>query len=126
MGAASDSQERRQHTRWHLASPLSATLGLTTPLRVIDISPVGVRVECGHPLTLNQAGILDVVLPGAEFHLRSRVVWCQLYQVLTEPAGRVIRYRAGLRYADLPAAGGAHLYALVSHLPDPRLPPGGP
>ncbi len=126
MAAASESRERRQHPRLHLAVPLLGTLGLTTPVRVVDVSPVGVRIECGHPLTPGQATILDVVLAAEEFHLRARITWSQVYQVLTEPAGQVVRHRAGLRFVDPPTAGGARLHALLARTPDPRLDRGQP
>ncbi len=120
MVAAAESQERRQQPRLHLAVPVPGTLGLTTPVRLVDVSPTGARVECGHPLTPGQSGILDVGLPAAEFYLRARVTWSQVYQILTEGAGQVIRHRAGLRFVDPPAAGGTRLYALLAHTPDSR------
>ena len=114
MSSSSGSRDRRQHLRVPLADVLAGTLGLTAPVRVVDISLTGVRIEHAHPLTPGQATVLDVAVGGESFHLRTRVAWCHVYQVVTDPAGREVRYRAGLHFTDPPAAGGTRLHALLT------------
>ena len=106
MPSSSGSPDRRLSPRVPLADVLAGTLGLAAVVRVVDVSPAGVRIEHAAPLTPGQATVLDVALGGETFHLRTRVAWCHLYQVVTDSAGREIRYRAGLHFIDPPAAGG--------------------
>jgi hypothetical protein len=124
MSSSSGSPERRQSPRVPLADVLAGTLGLTAVVRVVDVSPTGVRIEHAAPLSPGQATVLDVALGGETFHLRTRVAWCHLYQVVTDSAGREIRYRAGLHFIDPPAAGGARLHALLIRPPAPTPPRG--
>ena len=51
MSSSSGSRDRRQHLRVPLADVLAGTLGLTAPVRVVDISLTGVRIAHAHPLT---------------------------------------------------------------------------
>lgn len=122
MPSSSGSPERRQSPRVPLADVLAGTLGLTASVRVVDVSPAGVRIEHAAPLTPGQAIVLDVALGGETFHLRTRVAWCHLYQVVTDSAGREVRYRAGLHFIDPPAAGGTRLHALLTRPPAPTPP----
>jgi hypothetical protein len=117
MPSSSGSPDRRLSPRVPLADVLAGTLGLAAVVRVVDVSPAGVRIEHAAPLIPGQATVLDVTLGGETFHLRTRVAWCHLYQVVTDSAGREIRYRAGLHFIDPPAAGGARLHALLTRPP---------
>jgi len=91
--------ERRQYPRLHLPEARTGTLGLTAAVRLVDVSPAGVRIEHAHPLTPGQACVLDVPLAEGELHLRGRVVWCQLHHITTEAAGRSVQYHSGVLLA---------------------------
>lgn len=95
----SPAAERRQLLRIHLTDARTGTLGLTTAVRLVDMSPAGVRIEHSHPLTPGQACVLDVPLADGVLHLRGRVVWCKLHHVTTDASGRSVQYHSGIHFA---------------------------
>lgn len=91
--------ERRQHLRLHLPDTRTGTLGLTTSVRLVDVSPAGARIEHTNLLAPGQACVLDVALADQALHLRGRVVWCQLHHIITDMEGRSAQYHSGIHFA---------------------------
>ena len=93
------SAERRQHLRLYLPDTRTGTLGLTTEVRLVDVSPAGAQIEHANLLAPGQVCVLDVPSADEVLHLRGRVVWCQLHHVTTDAEGRSVRYHSGIHFA---------------------------
>ncbi len=112
--------DRRRHRREQLHATLHGTAGLSSNLRVVDLSPAGASVEHAHDLSPGQPCVLDLSLDGVEVHLRAHVAWCQLYSVGSDPDGaEEVRYRSGLEFTDLSAEVVAHLQQYLATLKMP-------
>ncbi len=112
--------DRRRHGRAQLHATVHGTAGLSSNLRVVDLSPAGARVEHAHDLSPGRACVLDLHLNGVEVHLRAHVAWCQLYSVGSDPDGaEEVRYRSGLAFTDLRADVVAHLQEYLATLKMP-------
>ncbi len=79
--------DRRQHRRAQVHGTVHGTVGLSSNLRIVDLSPAGAMVEHAHDLSPGQPCVLDLRLDGIEVHLRAHVAWCHLYSVGSAPEG---------------------------------------
>ena len=102
--------ERRAAARVAPSEPIPVKLKSSLPARVLDISAGGIQVEVGTSLRPEADCELRVQLSDGEIVVRARVRRCRAWGFgLDETDRRVLLYRAGLQFADLPAEALARL-----------------
>jgi hypothetical protein len=102
--------ERRATARMAPAEPIPVKLKSSLPARVLDISAGGIQVEVGTSLRPEADCELRVQLADGEIAVRARVRRCRAWGFgLDESDRRVLLYRAGLQFSDLPAEALARL-----------------
>lgn len=102
--------ERRATARMAPSEPLPVKLKSSLPARVLDISAGGIQVEVGTSLRPEADCELRVQLSDGEIAVRARVRRCRAWGFgLDESDRRVLLYRAGLQFSDLPADAMARL-----------------
>jgi len=95
--------ERRAAARVAPSEPIPVKLKSSLPARVLDISAGGIQVEVGTSLRPEADCELRVQLAEGEIAVRARVRRCRAWGFgLDESDRRVLLYRAGLQFADLP------------------------
>jgi hypothetical protein len=95
--------ERRATARVAPTEPIPIKLKSSLPARVLDISAGGVQVEVGTSLRPEADCELRVQLAEGEIVVRARVRRCRAWGFgLDESDRRVLLYRAGLQFNDLP------------------------
>jgi hypothetical protein len=96
--------ERRATARMAPSEPIPVKLKSSLPARVLDISAGGIQVEVGTSLRPEADCELRVQLADGEIAVRARVRRCRAWGFgLDESDRRVLLYRAGLQFSDLPA-----------------------
>ncbi len=96
--------ERRATARVAPSEAIPVKLKSSLPARVLDISPGGVQVEVGTSLRPEADCELRVQLVDGEMLVRAKVRRCRAWGFgLDESDRRVLLYRAGLQFSDLPA-----------------------
>ena len=96
--------ERRATARMAPSGPLPVKLKSSLPARVLDISAGGIQVEVGTSLRPEADCELRVQLSDGEIAVRARVRRCRAWGFgLDESDRRVLLYRAGLQFSELPA-----------------------
>ena len=96
--------DRRATARKAPPRPLPAKLKSSLPARVLDISAGGIQVEVGTSLRPMADCELRVQLEDGEVAVRAQVRRCRAWGFgLDESDRRVLLYRAGLQFTDLPA-----------------------
>ena len=102
--------ERRATARVAPSEPIPVKLKSSLPARVLDISAGGIHVEVGTSLRPEAECELRVQLAEGEIVVRARVRRCRAWGFgLDESDRRVLLYRAGLQFSDLPADAMARL-----------------
>jgi hypothetical protein len=95
--------ERRATARVAPSEPIPVKLKSSLPARVLDISAGGIQVEVGTSLRPEADCELRVQLADGEVVVRAKVRRCRAWGFgLDESDRRVLLYRAGLQFADLP------------------------
>jgi len=95
--------ERRAAARVAPPEPIPVKLKSSLPARVVDISAGGVQVEVGTSLRPEAECELRVQLSEGEIVVRAHVRRCRAWGFgLDESDRRVLLYRAGLQFAELP------------------------
>ncbi len=95
--------ERRAAARVAPTEPIPVKLKSSLPARVLDISASGVQVEVGTSLRPEADCELRVQVPEGELTVRAKVRRCRAWGFgLDESDRRVLLYRAGLQFSDLP------------------------
>ena len=102
--------ERRATARMAPSEPIPVKLKSSLPARVLDISAGGIQVEVGTSLRPEADCELRVQLSDGEVAVRAKVRRCRAWGFgLDESDRRVLLYRAGLQFSDLPAEALARL-----------------
>jgi hypothetical protein len=93
-------EDRRRSARYKPPEALFGRIKMTLPSRILDISPLGMRVEVGS--ALRPAADCDVVVPvgDTELRLRARVLRCRAYAGDPSDTGGIV-FRAGLEFVGL-------------------------
>jgi hypothetical protein len=95
--------ERRAAARVAPSEPIPVKMKSSLPARVLDISAGGVLVEVGTSLRPEADCELRVQLAEGEVMVRAKVRRCRAWGFgLDESDRRVLLYRAGLQFSDLP------------------------
>jgi hypothetical protein len=95
--------ERRATARVTPAAPIPVKLKSALPARVLDISTGGIQVEVATSLRPETDCELRVQLADGEMTVRAKVRRCRAWGFgLDESDRRVLLYRAGLQFAELP------------------------
>jgi len=95
--------ERRSAARVAPSEPIPVKLKSSLPARVLDISASGIQVEVATSLRPEADCELRVQLSDGDLVVRARVKRCRAWGFgLDESDRRVLLYRAGLQFGDLP------------------------
>lgn len=95
--------ERRAVPRIEVPQPVAAKVKAALPARVLDISSQGAQLEVATSLRPLTSCDLRIALPDGEVTIRSIVRRCKAWGFgLDEKEQRVLLYRAGLQFAEVP------------------------
>ncbi len=105
-GVAQVKEDRRRYPRWAVGGRLTGQIVDYIPkVSVIDISLGGVLIEHTSPVEAGVISFLNMLLPGHEVTLKSRVVRSGVYRSEVRSTGeREHIYRTGLEFLDLTEA----------------------
>lgn len=83
---------------------MAAKVKASIPARVLDISATGMQIELDTALRPNVTCELKIILEGGDVNLRGTVRRCRAWGFgLGEKDQRVLVYRAGVEFAEIPA-----------------------
>ena len=94
--------ERRRVARvmvpWHLQGRVLASQAV----RILDLSPAGIRIQHVEPMRPGASCVLDVPSPLGPLRLTARVVWSVVRGAEQTPEGeRRLHYQSGLSFIGL-------------------------
>jgi hypothetical protein len=113
--------ERRAVPRVEVPQPVAAKIKAALPARVLDVSSQGAQLEVTTCLRPTTSCDLRISLPDGEVTIRSIVRRCRAWGFgLDEREQKVLLYRAGVEFQDLPPETLARLSALFLYqMPEP-------
>lgn len=95
--------ERRAVPRVEVPQPVAAKVKAALPARVLDISSQGAQLEVTTSLRPLTSCDLRIALPDGEVTIRSVVRRCKAWGFgLDEKEQRVLLYRAGVEFSEIP------------------------
>lgn len=113
--------ERRAVPRVEVPQPVPAKIKAALPARVLDVSSQGAQLEVTTCLRPTTSCDLRISLPDGEVTIRSIVRRCRAWGFgLDEKEQKVLLYRAGVEFQDLPPETMARLSShFLYQLPQP-------
>ncbi|HPC82225.1 MAG TPA: PilZ domain-containing protein [Thermoanaerobaculaceae bacterium] len=115
--------ERRAVPRVEVPQPVPAKVKAALPARVLDISSHGAQLEVTTSLRPLTSCDLRIALPDGEVTIRSVVRRCKAWGFgLDEKEQRVLLYRAGVEFSDVPPEVLARLSTAFFYQNPPPLP----
>ncbi len=96
-----DPPNQRQARRIALPARPAAAIRLSEPVRLLDVSLTGARLE--HEQLLRPGRICTIEFPASlgGFVLTAQVVWSQVVSTVPSAGGRLLRYESGLQFPPL-------------------------
>jgi hypothetical protein len=99
-----DMPDRRRVARLVLPSHLRGQLLGSQEVRILDLSPIGVRIEHVEPVRPGASCILEFPPPLGPVQLTARVVWSLVRGAEQTPEGeRRLHYQSGLAFIGVTA-----------------------
>ncbi len=97
-------------------------MGLAENICVLNLSATGAMIEHADWLDAGQSCLLRLRLDRVEMRLRAYVAWTHIHRTLHGPDQQEdeVRYRSGLRFAELPDHTAAHIRQYLATLPMPK------
>lgn len=110
------SQDKRESPRTEILGRLAGEVTVPAPIMVRDISRSGAQIECAYPLVLGSIHEIRLHLDDDTVVVKARVVRCHIADI-----GRdLVRYVAGVEFADLPPYADAAIALYLESLKQER------
>jgi len=118
-------REKRRFPRMAPSRKIPASLGSSSGVQVLNLSPAGAMIEQPGRLSPRDSCTLSLHLAEAHLRLGAQVTWSQIYSPTRNLPGEAqLRFRAGLAFLPLSEAAEVHLRQYLATLKAaPQSPP---